>query len=103
MLSENSITYVKLLEFIYTFRFQVSLEKSGVLDFLGGPVVKNPPANAGDLGSIPGPGRSPILQGSKPICHNYWACDLQQEKSVQWEARTVQWRKPTAKTQPSQK
>ena len=25
-------------------------------DFLGGSVVKNPPANAGDMGSIPGPG-----------------------------------------------
>ena len=24
----------------------------------GGPVVKNPPANAGDMGSIAGPGRS---------------------------------------------
>ena len=28
------------------------------LDFPGGAVVKNPPANAGDTGSIPGPGRS---------------------------------------------
>ena len=27
-------------------------------DFAGGTVVKNPPANAGDMGSIPGPGRS---------------------------------------------
>ena len=27
--------------------------------FLGGSVVKNPPANAGDTGSIPGLGRSP--------------------------------------------
>ena len=27
-------------------------------DFPGGSVVKNPPANAGDTGSIPGPGRS---------------------------------------------
>ena len=26
-------------------------------DFPGGAVVKNPPANAGDTGSIPGPGR----------------------------------------------
>ena len=26
--------------------------------FPGGTVVKNPPANAGDTGSIPGPGRS---------------------------------------------
>ena len=27
-------------------------------DFPGGAVVKNPPANAVDTGSIPGPGRS---------------------------------------------
>ena len=27
-------------------------------DFPGGAVVENPPANAGDTGSIPGPGRS---------------------------------------------
>ena len=27
-------------------------------DFFSGPVVKNLPANAGDMGSIPGPGRS---------------------------------------------
>ena len=27
-------------------------------DFLSGAVVKNPPASAGDTGSIPGPGRS---------------------------------------------
>ena len=26
-------------------------------DFPGGPLVKNPPANAGSMGSIPGPGR----------------------------------------------
>ena len=29
-------------------------------DFPGGPVVKNPPANAGDTGSIPGPGGSHV-------------------------------------------
>ena len=28
-----------------------------VRDFAGGPVVKNPPATAGDMGSISGPGR----------------------------------------------
>ena len=30
-------------------------------DFPGGPAVKNPPANAGDRGSIPGLGRSHML------------------------------------------
>ena len=32
--------------------------KSVVLGFPGGAVVKNLPANAGDMGSSPGPGRS---------------------------------------------
>ena len=50
--------------------------------FPGGPVVKNPPSNAGDVGSIPGPGtkiphaarqlslhataREPVLQLQSP-------------------------------------
>ena len=37
------------------------------VDFPGGAVVKNPPANAGDTGSSPGPGRSHMPQSS-------WAC-----------------------------
>ena len=32
------------------------------MDFPGGTVVKNPPANAGDTGSTPGPGRSHMLR-----------------------------------------
>ena len=35
-----------------------SSPKSVTWDFPGGAVVKNPPANAGDTGSSPGPGRS---------------------------------------------
>ena len=38
--------------------------KYGVLDFPGGPVVKNPAANVGNMGSIPGLGRSHMLQGN---------------------------------------
>ena len=34
-------------------------------DFLGGPVVKNLRANAGDMGSIPGPGRSHTPTGNE--------------------------------------
>ena len=39
---------------------------SGILlrDFPGGAVVKNPPANAGDTGSSPGPGRSHMSQNN---------------------------------------
>ena len=33
-------------------------------DFPGGAVVKDPPANAGDTGSIPGLGRSHMLQSN---------------------------------------
>ena len=32
--------------------------KMHLFGFPGGAVVKNTPANAGDMGSIPGPGRS---------------------------------------------
>ena len=35
--------------------------KVATLDFPGGAVVKNLPANAGDTGSSPGPGRSHML------------------------------------------
>ena len=38
--------------------------ESEMRDFPGGAVVKNPPANAGDSGSIPGPGRSHMLQSN---------------------------------------
>ena len=31
-------------------------------DFTSGPVVKNPPANAGNMGSISGPGRSQMIK-----------------------------------------
>ena len=37
------------------------------MGFLGGTVVKNPPANAGDMGSIPGSGRSPGDGNGNPL------------------------------------
>ena len=40
----------------------------------GGSVVKNPPANAGDAGSILDVGRSHMAQGKR---HNSWAHVLQ--------------------------
>ena len=48
-------------------------------DFLGGPVVKNPPSNAGDAGSTPGQGTkiphtagqlSPRATTTEPMCLN---------------------------------
>ena len=41
--------------------FQLQSRKE---DFPGDPVVKNSPANAGDMGSIPGPGRFHVLWSS---------------------------------------
>ena len=39
--------------------------KKWFLDLPGGPVVKNPPANAGDMGSIPGSGRFHMPQSNQ--------------------------------------
>ena len=39
-------------------------EKVLIPGFPGGTVVKNPPANAGDTGSSPGPGRSHMPRSS---------------------------------------
>ena len=38
--------------------------KKPVEDFPGGPAVRNLPANAGDVGLIPGLGRSPVARSS---------------------------------------
>ena len=39
--------------------------------FPRGPVVKNPPCNAGDTSLIPGPGSSPCLGAPKSESHSY--------------------------------
>ena len=36
-------------------------------------MVKNPPANAGDTGSIPGPGSTHMPQGNQTLYHSYLA------------------------------
>ena len=43
-------------------KFQLLILRLLSRDFPGGTVVKNPSANAGDTGSIPGPGRSHMLR-----------------------------------------
>ena len=42
----------------YDITYMCNLKYDTVGDFPSCAVVKNPPANAGDTGSIPGPGRS---------------------------------------------
>ena len=39
----------------------------GLMGFPGGSMVKNPPANAGDMGAIPGSGRSPGVGNGNPL------------------------------------
>ena len=46
----------------------LELGKSG---FPRGPVVKNPPANARDAGSIPGSGRAPGKENGNPLQYSY--------------------------------
>ena len=41
------------------------------MGFPGGSVVKNLPPNAGDVGSIPGPGRSPEEGNGNPLQYSY--------------------------------
>ena len=52
-------------------RFSFSINFSHLLtaiqDFPGGPAVKNTPANAGDMGSIPGLGGSPGEGHGNPL------------------------------------
>ena len=59
-------------------------------DFPVRPVVKDPPANARDRGSIPGLGRSHMLQATKPMRHKYRTHALQQLKPLQGEAQAPQ-------------
>ena len=40
-------------------------------DFRGDPVVKNPPANAGDTSSVPDPGGSHMLKIVQPRLQQY--------------------------------
>ena len=49
---------------MYFYEINGTLKKCQLLDFPGGAVVKNPPANAGDAGSIPGLGRSHMPRSS---------------------------------------
>ena len=51
--------------------------------FPGGSVVKNPPANAGDKGSIPGLGRSPGERNGNPLQYSCLGNPMDREA---WQA-----------------
>ena len=56
------------------------------MGFPGGSVVKNPPANVGDMGSIPGLGRSPGGGNGNPL--QYFCLENPMDRGA-WRA-TVQ-------------
>ena len=43
------------------------MDNTLIQGFSGGSVIKNPPANTGDVGSIPGSGRSPGEGNGNPL------------------------------------
>ena len=49
------------------FKITKKLNPIHLLGFPGGSVIKNPPANAGNMGLIPGSGRSPGEENSNPL------------------------------------
>ena len=49
------------------FKITKKLKPLHLLGFPGGSVVKNPPANAENMGSIPGSGRSPGEENGNPL------------------------------------
>ena len=81
-----------------TIKHEREKEKMGVP---GGAVVKSPPANAGDTGSSPGPGRSHTPRSNQArapqlLSLRSRARAPQQKKPQQWEVRTPQKRVPPA-------
>ena len=68
----NIILISKSVSYQVTMKRNMKRLKAYHLGFLGGAVVKNPPANVGDTGSSPGLGRSWTCHGAtKPVRHNY--------------------------------
>ena len=47
--------------------------------FPGGSVIKNPPANAGNVGSIPGLGRSSGEENGNPLQYSYLGNPMDRE------------------------
>ena len=73
-----------------TFLIETNKQKQGAEEeFSSYPVVKNPPGNVGDMGSIPIQ-EDPTCHGANKSVHHNWARVLQQEKPLQWEAYASQ-------------
>ena len=64
--------------------------------FTGGSVIKNPPANAGDTGSIPGSGRYPGVGNGNPLQYSCWKISWTEEpgrlQSIELQSQDTTWR-----------
>ena len=63
--------------------------------FLVGSVVKDPPANAENMGFIPDLGRSwvpdrVVHKATKSVHHNYWTCALEAGHGNYWSPSTLE-------------
>ena len=58
--------------YLWTTKLHIALLNTKFTGFPGGSVVKNLPAKAGDMGSIPGSGRSPEEGNGNPLQYSYW-------------------------------
>ena len=73
-------------------------------DFPGGAAVENPPANAGDMGSIPGPGRSHMPQSNKACAQLLSLCSIAREPQLlSPHATTTEDRVPRARAPQQEK
>ena len=63
----NNTLHTYLHKQMLTGKFLNCVELPVIMGFPGGSVVKNPPSNAGDVGSIPGSGRSPGERNGDPL------------------------------------
>ena len=91
---------------------KINLHKKSMLDFPGGTVVKNSPANAGDMGLIPGLGRFHTRQNNSAqvpkllsacalepvLCNKRSRCNEKQSSpySLQLEKDSMQQRRLSA-------
>ena len=70
---KKTTRHMLLLQYLRTnvSTFKIKLNKSEQKGFPGGAVVRNPPSNAGDMGSSNGPEDPTCCGATKPIRHNY--------------------------------
>ena len=70
---KNFLFFFLLLVSAFAFFQKININLKIILrGFPSGTVAKNPPAKAGDTGSIPGLGRSHMPRGQlKPVRYNY--------------------------------